>query len=161
MFLPPFFESKKFKIIYAVTMGLLLLMIVSLKIYDSFCEMPGCWNLKDAGTQYCWDHINSIYENSKKKSSGSSNGERIYTVLSFLTNHKNIIIHQRGEILLHLYQENIMVIPILPGRVIRMMSVTMMTRMILPMIGLMNLETEIMMVDTMMRMTTGKKTEIR
>ena len=27
---------------------------------------------------YCWDHINSIYENSKKKSSGSSNGERIY-----------------------------------------------------------------------------------
>lgn len=41
MFLPPFFESKKFKIIYAVTMGLLLLMIVSLKIYDSFCEMPG------------------------------------------------------------------------------------------------------------------------
>ena len=54
MFLPPFFESKKFKIIYAVTMGLLLLMIVSLKIYDS------------------------IYENSKKKSSGSSNGERIY-----------------------------------------------------------------------------------
>lgn len=78
MFLPPFFESKKFKIIYAVTMGLLLLMIVSLKIYDSFCEMPGCWNLKDAGTQYCWDHINSIYENSKKKSSGSSNGERIY-----------------------------------------------------------------------------------
>ena len=59
-------------------MGLLLLMIVSLKIYDSFCEMPGCWNLKDAGTQYCWDHINSIYENSKKKSSGSSNGERIY-----------------------------------------------------------------------------------
>ena len=35
------------------------------------------------------------------------------TVLSFLTNHKNIIIHQRGEILLHLYQENIMVIPIL------------------------------------------------
>ena len=33
--------------------------------------------------------------------------------------------------------------------------------MILPMIGLMNLETEIMMVDTMMRMTTGKKTEIR
>lgn len=99
-------------------MGLLLLMIVSLKIYDSFCEMPGCWNLKDAGTQYCWDHINSIYENSKKKSSGSSNGERIITVLSFLTNHKNIIIHQRGEILLHLYQENIMVIPILPGRVI-------------------------------------------
>ena len=83
------------------------------------------------------------------------------TVLSFLTNNKNIIIHQRGEILLHLYQENIMVIPILPGRVIRMMSVTMMTRMILPMIGLMNLETEIMMVDTMMRMTTGKKTEIR
>ena len=83
------------------------------------------------------------------------------TVLSFLTNHKNIIIHQRGEILLHLYQENIMVIPILPGRVIRMMSVTMMTRMIFPMIGLMNLETEIMMVDTMMRMTTGKKTEIR
>ena len=83
------------------------------------------------------------------------------TVLSFLTNHKNIIIHQRGEILLHLYQENIMVIPILPGRVIRMMSVTMMTRMILPMIGLINLETEIMMVDTMMRMTTGKKTEIR
>ena len=28
------------------------------------------------------------------------------TVLSFLTNHKNIIIHQRGEILLHLYQYN-------------------------------------------------------
>lgn len=54
-----------------------------------------------------------------------------------------------------------MVIPILPGRVIRMMSVTMMIRMILPMIGLMNLETEITMVDTMMRMTTGKKTEIR
>lgn len=142
-------------------MGLLLLMIVSLKIYDSFCEMPGCWNLKDAGTQYCWDHINSIYENSKKKSSGSSNGERIYNSFELLTNHKNIIIHQRGEILLHLYQENIMVIPILPGRVIRMMSVTMMIRMILPMIGLMNLETEITMVDTMMRMTTGKKTEIR
>lgn len=143
-------------------MGLLLLMIVSLKIYDSFCEMPGCWNLKDAGTQYCWDHINSIYEKQQKKSSGSSKGERIYNSFEhFLTNHKNIIIHQRGEILLHLYQENIMVIPILPGRVIRMMSVTMMTRMILPMIGLMNLETEIMMVDTMMRMTTGKKTEIR
>lgn len=142
-------------------MGLLLLMIVSLKIYDSFCEMPGCWNLKDAGTQYCWDHINSIYENSKKKSSAVPMVKEFITVLSFLTNHKNIIIHQRGEILLHLYQENIMVIPILPGRVIRMMSVTMMTRMILPMIGLMNLETEIMMVDTMMRMTTGKKTEIR
>lgn len=142
-------------------MGLLLLMIVSLKIYDSFCEMPGCWNLKDAGTQYCWDHINSIYENSKKKSSGSSNGERIYNSFELFNQSQNIIIHQRGEILLHLYQENIMVIPILPGRVIRMMSVTMMTRMILPMIGLMNLETEIMMVDTMMRMTTGKKTEIR
>lgn len=142
-------------------MGLLLLMIVSLKIYDSFCEMPGCWNLKDAGTQYCWDHINSIYENSKKKSSGSSNGERIYNSFELFNQSQNIIIHQRGEILLHLYQENIMIIPILPGRVIRMMSVTMMTRMILPMIGLMNLETEIMMVDTMMRMTTGKKTEIR
>ena len=142
-------------------MGLLLLMIVSLKIYDSFCEMPGCWNLKDAGTQYCWDHINSIYEHSKKKSSGSSNGERIYNSFELFNQSQNIIIHQRGEILLHLYQENIMVIPILPGRVIRMMSVTMMTRMILPMIGLMNLETEIMMVDTMMRMTTGKKTEIR
>ena len=123
--------------------------------------MPGCWNLKDAGTQYCWDHINSIYENSKKKSSGSSNGERIYNSFELFNQSQNIIIHQRGEILLHLYQENIMVIPILPGRVIRMMSVTMMTRMILPMIGLMNLETEIMMVDTMMRMTTGKKTEIR
>mgnify|MGYP006948508181 CR=1 FL=1 len=50
MFLPPFFESKKFKIIYAVTMGLLLLMIVSLKIYDSFCEMPGVFgNLKRCG----------------------------------------------------------------------------------------------------------------
>lgn len=102
-----------------------------------------------------------VFMKTAKKSSGSSNGERIYNSFELLTNHKNIIIHQRGEILLHLYQENIMVIPILPGRVIRMMSVTMMTRMILPMIGLMNLETEIMMVDTMMRMTTGKKTEIR
>ena len=40
-----------------------------------------------------------------------------------------------------------------------MMSVTMMTRMILPMIGLMNLETEIMMVDTMMQeqMSIGRQ----
>lgn len=83
MFLPPFFESKKFKIIYAVTMGLLLLMIVSLKIYDSFCEMPGCWNLKDAGTQYCWDHINSIYENSKRNLQAVPMVKEFITVLSF------------------------------------------------------------------------------
>lgn len=161
MFLPPFFESKKFKIIYAVTMGLLLLMIVSLKIYDSFCEMPGCWNLKDAGTQYCWDHINSIYENSKKKSSGSSNGERIYNSFELFNQSQKYHYTPKRRNTPTPVPRNIMVIPILPGRVIRMMSVTMMIRMILPMIGLMNLETEIMMVDTMMRMTTGKKTEIR
>ena len=150
MFLPPFFESKKFKIIYAVTMGLLLLMIVSLKIYDSFCEHSTVGII-----------LIVFMKTAKRNLQAVPMVKEFITVLSFLTNHKNIIIHQRGEILLHLYQENTMVIPILPGRVIRMMSVTMMTRMILPMIGLMNLETEIMMVDTMMRMTTGKKTEIR
>lgn len=142
-------------------MGLLLLMIVSLKIYDSFCEMPGCWNLKDAGTQYCWDHINSIYENSKKKSSGSSNGERIYN--SFELFNQSQKYHYTPK------RRNT------PTPVPRKYNGNSYSSWKsdsydvsnyddpddFAMIGLMNLETEIMMVDTMMRMTTGKKTEIR
>lgn len=90
MLLPPFFYSKKFYMIMTVIIGAELLLILGLKIYGSFCEEPGCWKQKDWGTQYCMEHINSHYEESKKRSSGNLNGEREYhSFEAYTKNGKN------------------------------------------------------------------------
>ena len=34
---------------------------------DLYCDEPGCWNKKDWGTNYCMEHINSIYEEAMKR----------------------------------------------------------------------------------------------
>ena len=62
MLLPDFFYSKKFKVIITTILIVELLVILVVKIYSCFGIEPGCWNKKTWGTEYCMDHINSIYE---------------------------------------------------------------------------------------------------
>ena len=57
-----FFYSKTFKIIATVILSVELIIIITLKVVDLYCDEPGCWNKKDWGTNYCMEHINSIYE---------------------------------------------------------------------------------------------------
>ena len=38
-----------------------------MKVVDLYCDEPGCWNKKDWGTNYCMEHINSIYEEAMKR----------------------------------------------------------------------------------------------
>ena len=67
MWLPDFFYSKTFKIITTVIISVNLMIIITLKIVDLYCDEPGCWNKKDWGTNYCMEHINSIYEEAMKR----------------------------------------------------------------------------------------------
>ena len=53
MWLPDFFYSKTFKIITTVIISVNLMIIITLKIVDLYCDEPGCWNKKDWGTNYC------------------------------------------------------------------------------------------------------------
>ena len=57
-----FFYSKTFKIITTVIISIELIIIITLKVVDLYCDEPGCWNKKDWGTNYCMEHINSIHE---------------------------------------------------------------------------------------------------
>ena len=80
-----FFYSKTFKIIATVILSVELIIIITLKVVDLYCDEPGCWNKKDWGTNYCMEHINSIYEEAMKR-------ERAY--------EKAIPIHTRETILM-------------------------------------------------------------
>ena len=62
-----FFYSKTFKIIATVILSVELIIIITLKVVDLYCDEPGCWNKKDWGTNYCMEHINSIYEEAMKR----------------------------------------------------------------------------------------------
>ena len=62
-----FFYSKTFKIIATVILSVELIIIITLKVVDLYCDEPGCWNKKDWGTNYCMGHINSIYEEAMKR----------------------------------------------------------------------------------------------
>ena len=62
-----FFYSKTFKIIATVILSVELIIIITLKVVDLYCDEPGCWNKKDWGTNYCTEHINSIYEEAMKR----------------------------------------------------------------------------------------------
>ena len=82
-----FFYSKTFKIIATVILSVELIIIITLKVVDLYCDEPGCWNKKDWGTNYCMEHINSIYEEAMKR-------ERAY--------EKEITIHT-GETILMMF----------------------------------------------------------
>ena len=62
-----FFYSKTFKIMATVILSVELIIIITLKVVDLYCDEPGCWNKKDWGTNYCMEHINSIYEEAMKR----------------------------------------------------------------------------------------------
>ena len=62
-----FFYSKTFKIIATVILSVELIIIITLKVVDLYCDELGCWNKKDWGTNYCMEHINSIYEEAMKR----------------------------------------------------------------------------------------------
>ena len=76
MWLPDFFYSKTFKIITTVIISVNLMIIITLKIVDLYCDEPGCWNKKAWGTCYCMDHINSIYEEAMKRERAYENSQR-------------------------------------------------------------------------------------
>ena len=76
MWLPDFFYSKTFKIITTVIISVNLMIIITLKIVDLYCDEPGCWNKKVSGTYYCMDHINSIYEEVMKRERAYENSQR-------------------------------------------------------------------------------------
>ena len=76
MWLPDFFYSKTFKIIATVIISVELIIIITLKVVDLYCDKPGCWNKKAWGTCYCMDHINSIYEEAMKRERAYENSQR-------------------------------------------------------------------------------------
>ena len=76
MWLPDFFYSKTFKIIATVIISVELIIIITLKVVDLYCDEPGCWNKKDWGTNYCMEHINSIYEEAMKREGAYENSQR-------------------------------------------------------------------------------------
>ena len=76
MWLPDFFYSKTFKIITTVIISVNLMIIITLKVVDLYCDEPGCWNKKVSGTYYCMDHINSIYEEAMKRERAYENSQR-------------------------------------------------------------------------------------
>ena len=71
-----FFYSKTFKIIATVIISVELIIIITLKVVDLYCDEPGCWNKKDWGTNYCMEHINSIYEEAMKRERAYENSQR-------------------------------------------------------------------------------------
>ena len=135
MWLPDFFYSKTFKIITTVIISVNLMIIITLKIVDLYCDEPGCWNKKDWGTNYCMEHINSIYEEAMKREGAYENSQRSYS---------------SGKRVLHRVHTI--------HTAILMMFIIMMIRMISPMTGLRNSVEEIMMADMMMFMITGRRT---
>ena len=143
MWLPDFFYSKTFKIIATVIFTVELIIIITLKVVDLYCDEPGCWNKKDWGTNYCMEHINSIYEEAMKREGAYENSQRSYS---------------SGKRVLHRVHTIHTAILIHPGETIPMMFIIMMIRMISPMTGLRNLVEEIMMADMMLRMITGRRT---
>ena len=62
-----FFYSKTFKIIATVIFTVEMIITITLKVVDLYCDELGCWNKKDWGTNYCMEHINSIYEEAMKR----------------------------------------------------------------------------------------------
>ena len=76
MWLPDFFYSKTFKILATVIISVELIIIITLKVVDLYCDKPGCWNKKVSGTYYCMDHINSIYEEAMKRERAYKNSQR-------------------------------------------------------------------------------------
>lgn len=62
-----FFYSKTFKLIATVIFTVELIITITLKVVDLYCDELGCWNKKDWGTNYCMEHINSIYEEAMKR----------------------------------------------------------------------------------------------
>ena len=71
-----FFYSKTFKIIATVIFSVELIIIITLKVVDLYCDELGCWNKKDWGTNYCMEHINSIYEEAMKRERAYENSQR-------------------------------------------------------------------------------------
>ena len=51
MWLPDFFYSKTFKIIATVIISVELIIIITLKVVDLYCDEPGCWNKKRLGNK--------------------------------------------------------------------------------------------------------------
>ena len=74
-----FFYSKTFKIIATVIFTVELIIIITLKVVDLYGDEPGCWNKKDWGTNYCMEHINSIYEEAMKREGAYENSQRSYS----------------------------------------------------------------------------------
>ena len=152
-----FFYSKTFKIIATVILSVELIIIITLKVVDLYCDEPGCWNKKDWGTNYCMEHINSIYEEAMKRERAYENSQRkTVRVTAILTNPKEVILLEKR--VLHRVHTIHTAILIPPGETILMMFIIMMIRMISPMTGLRNSVEEIMMADMMMRMITGRRT---
>ena len=91
-----FFYSKTFKIIATVIISVELIIIITLKVVDLYCDEPGCWNKKDWGTNYCMEHINSIYEEAMKRERAYENSQRkTVRVTAILTNPKEVILPAR------------------------------------------------------------------
>ena len=117
------------------------------------------WNKKDWGTNYCMEHINSIYEEAMKRERAY---EKFYKVKNSTSNSysnkspKKLFFWKKR--VLHRVHTIHTAILIPPGETILMMFIIMMIRMISPMTGLRNSMEEIMMADMMMRMITGRRT---
>ena len=79
-----FFYSKTFKIIATVILSVELIIIITLKVVDLYCDEPGCWNKKDWGTNYCMEHINSIYEEAMKRERAYEKAIPIHTGATIL-----------------------------------------------------------------------------
>jgi hypothetical protein len=63
---------------------------------DLYCDEPGCWNKKDWGTNYCMEHINSIYEEAMKRERAYENSQRkTVRVTAILTNPKEVILLEK------------------------------------------------------------------
>ena len=157
MWLPDFFYSKTFKIIATVIISVELIIIITLKVVDLYCDKPGCWNKKVSGTYYCMDHINSIYEEVMKRERAYENSQRKKVQATTIpVNPKEVILPEKR--VLHRVHTIHTAILIPPGETIPMMFIIMMTRMISPMTGLRNSVEKIIMADMMMRMITGRRT---
>ena len=144
-----FFYSKTFKIIATVIISVELIIIITLKVVDLYCDEPGCWNKKDWGTNYCMEHINSIYEEAMKRERAYENSQRKNSTSNSYSS-KSQRSYSSGKRVLHRVHTI--------HTAILMMFIIMMIRMISPMTGLRNSMEEIMMADMIMRMITGRRT---
>ena len=124
-----FFYSKTFKIITTVIISVNLMIIITLKIVDLYCDEPGCWNKKVSGTCYCMDHINSIYEEAMKRERAYENSQRKKVQATTIpVNPKEVILLEKR--VLHRVHTIHTAILIHPGETIPMMFIIMMIRMI-------------------------------